>query len=205
MTLKQVTLERTAYVPDQLILTGLMQVAFAGRSNVGKSSLLNKLFNRRNLAKVSQTPGKTQSINYYNVDDQYYLVDLPGYGFARAPKSERDRWQQMMEHYFVKNKALYAIAHLIDIRHEPTDLDLMLHEWTRPLVKEHLYVLTKADKLAPSKRVAAAKQLQSELKVASEQVVVFSTELGDGKQRILEWIRQVRNLAQETKRTENNT
>lgn len=188
MNLTQVTLETTAYVPSQLVLEGPTQIAFSGRSNVGKSSLLNKLFNRRNFAKVSQTPGKTQSINYFLVNKKIYFVDLPGYGYAKAGKVTREKWQRLLEMYFEKNTALAGLAHLIDIRHEPTELDIMLHEWTQNLVKNHLYILTKADKVANNRRIQAANELAKELGVAREQVVVFSTEMGDGKQRVLEWV-----------------
>lgn len=172
-------------------MDGLSQVAFAGRSNVGKSSLLNKLFNRRNLAKVSQTPGKTQSINYYLSERRCYFVDLPGYGYARAGKIEREKWQRMLEHYFEKNQALKGLAHLIDIRHPATDLDIMLHEWTLPLVKNHLYVLTKADKVPSSKRAQAIINLSKDLSIPREQVISFSIEVGDGKQRVLEWVASI--------------
>lgn len=182
------TLDRTAYLPDQLILEGLPQIAFAGRSNVGKSSLLNKLFNRRNLAKVSQTPGKTQSINFYLVEKRHYFVDLPGYGYARAGKIDREKWQRMLEFYFEKNQALKGLAHLIDIRHEATELDIMLHEWTQPLVKNHLYILTKADKVPSSKRAQAIINLAKLLEIKRENIITFSIELGDGKQRVLEWV-----------------
>jgi len=191
MDLKQVTLERTAYLPDQLILDGALQVAFAGRSNVGKSSLLNKLFNRKALAKVSQTPGKTQSVNYYRVGEKLWFVDLPGYGYARAPKAERDRWQKLMDVFFAKNQALRGLVHLIDIRHEPTDLDVELHEWTLPLVRNHLYVLTKADKVKQNQKAKAIADLAAQLKIARTQIVSFSAETGEGKHLILNWVAAV--------------
>lgn len=191
MDLKQVTLERTAYLPDQLILNGALQVAFAGRSNVGKSSLLNKLFNRRALAKVSQTPGKTQSINYYRVGEKLCFVDLPGYGYARAPKAERDRWKKLMDVFFAQNQVLRGLVHLIDIRHEPTDLDVELHEWTLPLVRNHLYVLTKSDKVKQNQKAKAIADLAAQLEIDRGQIVSFSAETGEGKHLILKWVAEV--------------
>lgn len=191
MDLKQVTLERTAYLPDQLILNGALQVAFAGRSNVGKSSLLNRLFNRRALAKVSQTPGKTQSINYYRVGEKLCFVDLPGYGYARAPKAERDRWKKLMDVFFGQNQVLRGLVHLIDIRHEPTDLDLELHEWTLPLVRNHLYVLTKSDKVKQNQKAKAIADVAAQLEIRRNQIVSFSAETGEGKHLILNWVAEV--------------
>ncbi|MCX6831833.1 MAG: ribosome biogenesis GTP-binding protein YihA/YsxC [candidate division Zixibacteria bacterium] len=188
MNLKEVKLVTTAYLPDQLILTGPMQVAFAGRSNVGKSSLLNRLFNRRGLAKVSNTPGKTQSINYFYIDNQIYFVDLPGYGYAKTSAQERIRWQKLLEHYFENSKVLAGLAHLIDIRHEPTEHDLMLHEWTQPLVKRHLYVLTKSDKVSRTRQVQAAVALAKHFQIDRENIVTFSAETGDNKHLILQWV-----------------
>ncbi len=182
------TLEKTAYLPDQLILTGPAQIAFAGRSNVGKSSLLNKLFNRKNLAKVSQTPGKTRSINFFRVDPRLYLVDLPGYGYAKVAGHERKRWGDLLELYFQQTETLKGLVHLIDSRHDPTSLDRQLHEWTSPLLENHLYVLTKVDKISTNKRKQTEQRLMKEFGLRQEQVVLFSTELGDGKQKILKWI-----------------
>ncbi len=191
MDLRRVTLERTAYLPDQLILDGPAQIAFAGRSNVGKSSLLNKLFNRKALAKVSQTPGKTQSINYYRVNDRLCFVDLPGYGYARAPKTERDRWKQLLDVYFEKNSAIRGLVHLIDIRHEASDLDIGLHEWTATLVKHHLYVLTKSDKLNQRLKAKAIAELAQQLEIDPKLIVTFSAESGEGKHLILNWVSAV--------------
>lgn len=188
MNLREVKLVKTAYLQDQLILEGAAQVAFAGRSNVGKSSMLNRLFNRKGLAKVSNTPGKTQSINYFMANGLFYFVDLPGYGYAKTSAAERNRWQKLLEHYFENSKALVGLAHLIDIRHDPTELDLTLHEWTQPLVKNHLYILTKADKVNRNHQAQAAATLAREFKIDKTQIVSFSAETGDGKHLIMQWI-----------------
>ncbi len=188
MNLKEVKLVKTAYVPDQLILTGAKQVAFAGRSNVGKSSLLNRLFNRKGLAKVSGTPGKTQSINYFLANDEVCFVDLPGYGWAKISAQERTRWQKLLEHYFENSKVLVGLAHLIDIRHEATELDFVLHEWTQPLVKQHLYILTKSDKVSKNRQAQAAAALAKQFDLDRESIITFSAETGDGKHLILQWV-----------------
>jgi GTP-binding protein len=188
VNLKEVKLVKTAYLPDQLILDGPVQIAFAGRSNVGKSSLLNRLFNRRGLAKVSNTPGKTQSINYFQSENQFYFVDLPGYGYAKTSEQERTRWKKLLEYYFENSKALVGLAHLIDIRHEPTELDLTLHEWTLPLVKHHLYVLTKSDKVSRTRQVQAAANLAKQFQIDRESIISFSAETGDNKHLILQWV-----------------
>ncbi len=188
MNLREVKLVTTAYLPDQLILEGPLQVAFAGRSNVGKSSLLNRLFNRRGLAKVSNSPGKTQSVNYFLANGLVYFVDLPGYGYAKTSAQERDRWRKLLEYYFQNSKALAGLAHLIDIRHEPTELDLMLHEWTQPLVKKHLYILTKSDKVSKNRQAQAAAALAKQFEIDKEYVVSFSAETGDNKHLILHWV-----------------
>ena len=188
MNLKEVKLDKTAYLPDQLILNGQKQIAFAGRSNVGKSSLLNRLFNRKNLAKVSHTPGKTQSINFYLVNEQIYFVDLPGYGYAKASQKERDRWKNLLDHYFDNCKTLVGLAHLLDIRHEPSDLDMMLHEWTAPLIPHHLYILTKADKVSNADVAQTEAAVTREFHVLKDKVVPFSAKTGRGKGEILGWI-----------------
>jgi GTP-binding protein len=177
---------KTAFRPDQLILNGPRQIAFAGRSNVGKSSLLNRLFNRKNLARVSQTPGKTQSINFFLINDKFYFVDLPGYGYARAPKNERERWRALADRYFQECKSLAGLVHLIDIRHEPTALDLELIEWTDGLRSERIYVLTKADKLSRNKQMQAAARLREMIGVPANEIVTFSAETGVGKTELLE-------------------
>jgi GTP-binding protein len=188
VNLRTVELVKTAYLPDQLILDGRAQVAFAGRSNVGKSSLLNRLFNRKNLAKVSQTPGKTQSINFFLVNNKVSFVDLPGYGYAKAGAAEKARWKNLLEYYFEKSKSLKGLVHLIDIRHGATDLDLVLNEWTSPLVANHLYVLTKSDKVSKSKQTPAISELAAQLKIDKTHIISFSAETGEGKHKILQWI-----------------
>lgn len=193
MKLTEVSLVKTAYLPDQLLLGGEPQVAFAGRSNVGKSSLLNQLLGRKKLAKVSQTPGKTQSINFFLVNEKYHFVDLPGYGYAKAPKTERERWRALVDAYFHNSTVLRGLVQLIDIRHEPTALDRDLHEWTSTLPLQRLYVLTKADKLSRQKAMKAQAALRKTFGLGASDVVCFSAMTGAGKPEILTWIAGVFN------------
>ena len=134
------------------------EIAFLGRSNVGKSSLLNSLLNRKGLARTSNTPGRTQSINYFLINDDFYFVDLPGYGYAKVSKSMRSDWGEMAEEYLSQREQLVLCIQLIDSRHDPTKLDLQLNEWLNFHQKPHLIVATKADKLSKNQ---LAKQLKA--------------------------------------------
>ena len=131
---------------------GRPEIAFAGKSNVGKSSLINYMTNNKKLAYVSKQPGKTRLINYFLVNDSFYLVDLPGYGFARVSKTEKESWARMMEQYFAVAKNLRALVILVDIRHKPTQDDLQMIEWAAHYGVPFMIAATKADKIAKSKR-----------------------------------------------------
>ena len=144
--------------PKQFPVDGRPQVAFAGRSNVGKSSLINAILNRKNLVKTSATPGKTQLINFFLINDDFYCVDLPGYGYAKAPRSVVDAWAPMIEGYLRDSPQIRAVVVLLDIRRDPDARDVRLLEWLRHYGVPAFYVLTKADKL---KRGEAAKARQS--------------------------------------------
>ena len=126
------------------------ELAFVGRSNVGKSSLINSLLNRKKLVKTSQTPGKTQEINFFNVNNDFIFADLPGYGFARVPQSVQKRWKKMVENYLLKRETLLAVIFIIDLRRNPSPLDLDLQEWLEDCGVEYILVGTKADKLPQS-------------------------------------------------------
>jgi GTP-binding protein len=140
-----------AQLPDD----GRPEIAFVGRSNVGKSSLLNALLGRKNLAYTSKTPGKTQQLNFFLVDERFYAVDLPGYGYAKAPKSARDEWAQLQERYLAKRPSLRGVVHLIDARHPPQDSDLSLLRQLADMDRPSVLALTKADKLSGNGRVQA--------------------------------------------------
>jgi len=144
---------------EQLPADGCPEIAVVGRSNVGKSSLLNALLRRKNLAYTSKSPGKTQQFNYFCVDDRFYLVDLPGYGYAKAPKSARDEWAQLQERYLAERQFLRGVVQLIDSRHPPMDSDIALIERLREVAVPHLIALTKADKLSGNGRAQARRRV----------------------------------------------
>ena len=148
MVIKSVNLETVCGITSTLPQNDKIEVAFAGKSNVGKSSLINALLNRKSLARVSATPGKTQTINFYNINEEMYLVDLPGYGYAKIAKSEKDKWGVIMERYLQDRPELCAIFLLVDIRHEPTNDDVMMYEWIKHFGYNCVVIATKADKIS---------------------------------------------------------
>jgi GTP-binding protein len=160
------------------------EIAFAGRSNVGKSSLINRLINRRNLVKTSSKPGKTQSLNYFVVDDKMYLVDLPGYGFAKVSKNIRSSWQGLITGYLESRESLACVVVIIDIRHELKEYDRNLVEWLRYNDIEFLPVYTKADKLSGNKQQQNAAALDAALTVTPQQRVIFSAKTGKGGEQV---------------------
>ena len=170
---------------------GLPQVAFAGRSNVGKSSLINRVLGRTRtpIARVSATPGKTQEINFYHVRSDagdFALVDLPGYGYARAPEEARETWRTIIDRYLVESEALRGVVQLIDIRHGPTSDDRRAIDFLAEIGRPVLFVLTKADKLKPLRRRASIESIQGELGVEEGQVVPFSVLTGEGVEELRE-------------------
>ena len=160
------------------------EVAFAGRSNVGKSSLINRLVNRRGLVKTSSKPGKTQSLNFFIVDDKLYLVDLPGYGFAKVPKSVRSSWQQLINGYLENRETLACVVVIVDLRHELKDYDRDLVEWLRYNDIEFLLVYTKADKLTGNKQQQKAAALDAGFTVTPNQRILFSAKTGKGSEQV---------------------
>ncbi|MBQ2976458.1 MAG: YihA family ribosome biogenesis GTP-binding protein [Clostridia bacterium] len=164
----------------------LPQIAVAGKSNVGKSSLINKLCQRKALAKTSATPGKTRLINLFLLNDAFHLVDLPGYGFAKVDKQEKIRWGEMMENYFRQSEQLKLTLHLVDIRHEPTQDDLQMNAFLRGMNLPFLVVATKSDKISRGARMKHLAPICRQLQVQPWQVVCFSSENGDGRGQLLE-------------------
>ena len=148
MIIKKAELEAVAVRPSQYPEDNLTEIAFAGRSNVGKSSLLNLLTNRKSLARVSGNPGKTRTINFYRINDSFRIVDLPGYGYAKASKAEQSTWGEMMEKYLENRQGLKVVAQLVDIRHAPTRQDIQMYEYLRYYGLDGLVVMTKADKVS---------------------------------------------------------
>ncbi|MBY7143238.1 YihA family ribosome biogenesis GTP-binding protein [Virgibacillus sp. NKC19-3] len=160
----------------------LPEIALAGRSNVGKSSFINKLINRKNLARTSSTPGKTQTLNFYKINDAFYFVDVPGYGYAKVSKKEREKWGQMMEEYFQTRGTLKAAVLITDIRHEPTDADAQMYDFLKYFEFPVLVVATKLDKIAKNKRQQYLKRTKETLQMEPEdELLPFSAETGEGK------------------------
>lgn len=187
MVIRNVELEIVCGVTSSVPDTELPEIAFAGKSNVGKSSLINALMNRKALARTSAQPGKTQTINFYNVNKFMYLVDLPGYGFTKAPKSERERWGKMVENYLHVSKQLKAVFLLVDIRHKPAVNDKTMYDWIvyqgfRPII-----VATKLDKLKRSQVDACVEDVREGLGMQSSDILIpFSAETKQGREEIWE-------------------
>ena len=191
MNVQNVYLEAVGVKFDQYPTSGLPEIAFAGKSNVGKSSLLNGLINRKKLARTSAQPGKTQTINFYNVEEQLYLVDLPGYGYARVSKSDRDRWAKVIEDYLHQREVLKQVVLLVDGRHEPSNNDIMMMDWIKTFGYEPLVIATKMDKLKRSQHSKAIKTIAKTLNIKASNVLPFSATTKDGKEEIWEVLSQI--------------
>lgn len=177
-------------ISSQLPISDVPEIAFAGRSNVGKSSLLNKLFNRKNLARVSSVPGKTITINFYNVDGNRF-VDLPGYGYAKISKQERDRFGELMEGYFQSGRQIELVVQLIDMRHPPSKDDFNMISFMEQMNIPFIVVLTKADKLKKKEFESRSKLIFDELKNPDYPVIPFSAVTGLGVDEIKKIIEKV--------------
>lgn len=170
------------------------EIALAGRSNVGKSSLLNKLVNRKGLARTSNTPGRTQAINFFLVNDQFYLVDLPGYGYAKVPAAVRAKWGPMIENYLRERRQLKGVLQLVDIRHCPTAQDIQLYQWLKHYNTPAAVAATKADKLSKSQVAKQVKEIKNALELLPEHpLITFSSQTGQGRDDLLrvidDWVR----------------
>ena len=183
--------------------SALPEIAVAGKSNVGKSSLINSLCRRKALAKTSATPGKTRLINLFLLNGAFHLVDLPGYGFAKVDKQEKVRWGEMMEHYFRKTGQLRLTLHLVDIRHDPTQDDVQMNAFLRGSGLPFLVVATKADKLSKSAQQRQLAPIYRVLQVQPWQVICYSSETGAGRDQLLEAIERA--LSREEPRAEKAT
>ncbi len=170
----------------------LPEIALVGRSNVGKSSLINKLVNRKKLAKSSSTPGKTRTINYYLLNDEWHMVDLPGYGYAKVSKLERAKWGKMIESYLSQRQQLKGVLQILDIRHPPSSDDIMMKDWLSHHEIPVLLVATKADKISRGARAKHLAVIRRELKVPPEQLpICFSAETGEGVDEINEALQEI--------------
>ena len=160
---------------------GLPEIALAGRSNVGKSSFINKLIQRKNLARTSSKPGKTQTLNFYRINDAFYFVDVPGYGYAKVSKKEREKWGQMMEEYFRFRETLRAVLLITDIRHEPTKDDVQMYDYLKYYEIPVVIIATKLDKIPKNKRDSFVKRTRTVLQADPQDVLIpFSAETGEG-------------------------
>lgn len=205
MVIKQVSLELVCGYTSRLPKTEKPEVAFAGKSNVGKSSLINALMNRKSLARTSAQPGKTQTINFYNVNDSLYLVDLPGYGYARVSKEEKEKWGKLIERYLHTSKQLKTVFLLVDIRHAPGENDRIMYDWICRNGYQPVVIATKADKIKKS-------QLQKQIKILREglsvkpgtKLIPFSAQTKQGREEIWNEIEEAAGLKEEMETEESS-
>ena len=189
MVIKSVNLETVIGITSKIPDNTLPEVAFAGKSNVGKSSMINALLNRKSLARTSSQPGKTQTINFYNINDAMYLVDLPGYGYANASVEVKAKWGKMIEKYLHTSKQLKAVFLLIDIRHDPSANDKMMYEWMVYQGFKPIIIATKLDKIKRSQIQKQVKAIKEGLKVEPGTIVIpFSSETKQGRDELWEVI-----------------
>lgn len=190
--IKSAELETVCGITSKLPKTEFPEIAFAGKSNVGKSSLINALMQRKSLARTSSQPGKTQTINYYNVNKEIYFVDLPGYGYAKVSKSEKEKWGKMIEKYLHTSPQLKRVYLLIDIRHEPSANDKLMYDWVCSNGFEPVIIATKLDKINRSQKDKQIKILRTGLGLKKETVVIpFSAETKQGRDEIYENIEEI--------------
>ena len=192
MIIKSVNLETVCGVTSKLPKNTRPEVAFAGKSNVGKSSLINAIMNRKSYARTSQSPGKTQTINYYNINDELYLVDLPGYGYAKAGKELVAGWGKLIEDYLYQSKVLKSVFLLIDIRHEPSENDRLMYDWVRSRGYEPVIIATKADKIKRSQLTKQVKVIRDTLGMPEGSLLFpFSAISKQGRDEIVDYIESI--------------
>lgn len=188
MVIKSVNLETVCGITSTLPENEKPEIAFAGKSNVGKSSLINALMNRKSYARISATPGKTQTINYYNINEELYLVDLPGYGYAKVSEKEKEQWGKLVERYLHGSSQLKAVFLLIDIRHVPSENDRMMYQWILEQGFRPVIIATKLDKLKRSQVQKQIKVLKEGLKlVPGTKMIPFSSVTKQGREEIWEY------------------
>ncbi len=189
MLIKKVSLETVMGVTSRIPQNTMPEIAFAGKSNVGKSSLINALMNRKSLARTSAQPGKTQTINFYNINDALYFVDLPGYGYAKVSQQEKEKWGKMIEKYLRQSKVLKAVFLLVDIRHDPSANDKIMYEWILSNGFHPIIIATKADKINRSQLQKQLKAVRQGLNVDKDTIVIpFSAQTKQGREEIYELI-----------------
>lgn len=201
MKIKSVNLETVCGVTSKLPENDKMELAFAGRSNVGKSSLINALMNRKAYARTSSQPGKTQTINFYNINDLLYFVDLPGYGYAKVSKSVKEQWGKMIERYLAGSKKLRLILLLVDIRHEPSADDKQMYHWVTEYGFNPIVIATKSDKIKRSQLQKQLKLIRTSLQVIpGTPIIPFSALNKSGREEIWEYIEASLEAYEEEKR-----
>ena len=206
MVIKKVNLDIVIGVTSAIPQTELPEVAFAGKSNVGKSSLINALMNRKSYARTSSQPGKTQTINYYNINDAMFLVDLPGYGYANANQQVKAKWGKMVEKYLKVSKQLRQVFLLIDIRHDPSANDKMMYDWIVANGYHPVIIATKLDKLKRSQIQKHVKMVREGLGLAKEDILIpFSAETKQGRDEIWALIDSLQNPVSESEAISGNT
>lgn len=192
MIIRKVDLDAVAVAPNQYPEKGFPEVALAGRSNVGKSSLINSMVNRKALARISGTPGKTRTINFYNINDELFLVDLPGYGYAKISREAKQKWGEMIEGYILHRDMLKLVVLLVDIRHEPTQDDKLMFQWMKATGSQAVVVATKADKLSKNQMFKNIALIKKSLQVEKEDIfITFSSETKMGREELWEVIERV--------------
>lgn len=195
MIIKSVNLETVIGPTSKIPENSLPEVAFAGKSNVGKSSLINAIMNRKSYARTSSQPGKTQTINYYNINDAFYLVDLPGYGYAKAGREQVASWGKLTEDYLYRSKVLKQVFLLIDIRHDPSENDKMMYDWIRGRGFDPVIIATKSDKIKRSQLTKQVNSIRDTLCLPDEtKLFVFSALKGDGRDSIVDYIEEICDL-----------
>lgn len=193
MVIRSASLETVCGITSDLPRNQLPEVAFSGRSNVGKSSLINTVLGRKSLARTSSVPGKTQTLNFYNINNELYLVDLPGYGYTEAAKSVNEKWGKMIERYLRESEMLSAIFLLVDIRHAPTKLDIAMAETVRFLEYQLIVLATKADKLKTNERKKNIALIEKTLSMGEDDILIpFSSVTKEGKEEVLDLLSQVK-------------
>lgn len=186
LNLNKAEFVRSAVKSKDFPRDGIPQIVFSGRSNVGKSSVINRLLNRKNFARVGASPGKTTHINYFLIDEKMYLVDLPGYGYAKVSKQERDRWGRLIENWFADTELMKFGVMLVDLRHKPTQDDCTMGRWYAASGKPYIVVANKLDKVKKSELEHNLAVIRQTLELPEEiKIIPFSAEKGDGKQELL--------------------
>ncbi|MEY8431053.1 ribosome biogenesis GTP-binding protein YihA/YsxC [Lachnospiraceae bacterium 48-42] len=189
MIIKNINLETVCGITSRIPENQLPEIAFAGKSNVGKSSLINALMNRKSYARISATPGKTQTINFYNINEQLYLVDLPGYGYAKVSEKEKKEWGKLVERYLHGSGQLLAVFLLIDIRHDPSANDRLMYEWITAQGYRPIIIATKLDKIKRSQKDKQIKAIRQGLGLMKETAVIpFSAVTKQGRDEIWELV-----------------